>query len=301
MAYQARVQLDSVNASGDRLTTLVVTMPRFLLAEFNTHRAFSRNSASSRAVPLARTIKQVMEDPAVPVFWGKNQAGMQAHEELTESERQNALDVWLRARDAAVEYARRLSTLNVHKQLANRILEPWMWTTVLVSSTHWNNFMTLRQDRGIKMLPNSTPRELVTPPFPAQPELQVAGVMMREAMNRSEPLFIETGQWHLPFADIGYSNEEGVRVSSGRCARVSYLTHDGKRDPDEDIRLHDDLVANRHWSPLEHPAQAAAYLGRVGNFTGWVQYRKKFPNESGEESMDFAESEDLDRDIESRR
>lgn len=259
MAYQARIVLDSVNAAGDRLTTMEITYPRFVHSEFMTHRAFSRNAASSRAIPIEKTIKAVLDDPVTPVWWGKKQSGMQAREELTEYAMAGAYVNWMKARDEAVMRARRLSEIGLHKQIVNRILEPWAWITVLVSATEWHNFFRLRCHPD------------------AQPELQRIAYMMRDLYEASSPVEIADGEWHLPLytgveaGDLAYPL--AVKVSTGRCARISYLTHNGVRDLQEDMRLHDDLMADCHWSPFEHPAQAAPGE-RSGNFVGWRQYRQ---------------------------
>ena len=144
MAYSARVLLDSVSPLGVRLTTLEVTFPRFVLAEFNTHRMFSRNSASSRAIPTAKLIERVEQDPVLPLEWGRNKAGMSASDLLSAEEAEAAQRVWLRARDDAIARARELLDLKVHKQELNRILEPFLWHTVIVTATQWDNFFELR-------------------------------------------------------------------------------------------------------------------------------------------------------------
>ena len=144
MAYAARVLRDSLSPAGVRLTTMEVTFPRFVLSEFNTHRVMSRNSASSRAIPSGKLIERALNDPVVPIEWGRNQRGMQAGDVLSEEDAAKALRVWLAARDAAVARARELLELSVHKQVLNRVLEPFLWHTVIVTSTEWRNFFELR-------------------------------------------------------------------------------------------------------------------------------------------------------------
>lgn len=265
MSYHTKVILDSVSPKGFRLTTMEVRFPRIVLAEFNTHRMLSRNSASSRAIPVARTLATVLGDPFIPIYWGKNQKGMQANEELTEYAQDQAQRAWLRARDAAVQAARELMDLGVHKQIANRVLEPFMWHTVIVSATTYKNFFALRCHPD------------------AQPEIQRAAYMMREAMDKSAPSLVDYGEWHLPYIDDedrkNFALPELKKISTGRCARVSTLTHDGNRDPQKDISLGTDLATKGHWSPFEHPATPLE--GQFGNFLGWFQYRKEFPTESG--------------------
>ncbi|MBV8154461.1 MAG: FAD-dependent thymidylate synthase, partial [Candidatus Eremiobacteraeota bacterium] len=136
--------LDSVSPAGVRLTTLEVTFPRFVLSEFNTHRVLSRNSSSSRAIPTPKLLERVMTDPVLPLEWGRNQKGMSASDVLTPEEEEEAKRIWLSARDAAIEHARKLMELKVHKQELNRVLEPFLWHTVIVTATEWDNFFTLR-------------------------------------------------------------------------------------------------------------------------------------------------------------
>lgn len=190
--------------------------------------------------------------------------------------RKSLIISWLEARDYAVGIARDLIHLGTHKQIVNRILEPWMWITVLVSSTEYNNFFNLRCHKD------------------AQPEIAKIAYIMLEEYNKSEPTILFSGDWHLPLMpDLNEFTKEGSltidnlkKISVGRCARVSYLTHDGKRDPQADIDLHDNRLLHPsnpddpdHMSPFEHVAMASPGE-KSGNFTGWHQYRKDFPNEN---------------------
>jgi thymidylate synthase ThyX len=258
VAYHAEVLLDSVNPAGQRLTTFVLRFPRFVLSEFNTHRMFSRNASSSRAIPTAKLMQQLREHPVVPVEWGRNQAGMQARDVLDADAAIAAEAAWLSARDAALAHAEQLRTIGVHKQIVNRVLEPWMWTSVIVSSTTYDNFFTLRCHPD------------------AQPEIKRLADLRREAFTASTPVARSAGEWHLPFVgpdDDALAIEERKQVSVARCARVSYLTHVGTRDIDADKRLHQQLLDAGHWSPFEHAAMAAADGARFNNFSGWQAYR----------------------------
>jgi thymidylate synthase ThyX len=258
VAYNARVLLDSVSPNGVRLSTLEVTFPRFVLAEFNTHRVFSRSSASSRAVPSTKLIERVQIDPVVPLEWGRNKAGMSASETLTADEAAAALEEWLRARDDAVSHAEALLDLKVHKQELNRILEPFLWHTVVVTSTDWENFFELR------CAPN------------AQPEIREAALRMRAAMAQNEPRAIGPAQWHTPLVqddEFGLDVETRKRISAARCARVSYLTHEGKREIGKDLELYERLRSERHLSPFEHVATPAGDERFHANFRGWIQMR----------------------------
>lgn len=256
--FGARVLTDSVSPAGVRLTTLEVCFPRFVLSEFNTHRAFSRNSASSRAVPTNKMIERVLESPAMPVEWGVNKPGMSASEALAPDRSEEARARWLRARDSAVEHVRELQKFNVHKQIVNRLLEPFMWHTVIVSATEWDNFFALR------CAPS------------AQPEIRVAAEHMREALDASRPSPVLPGQWHVPLIledERDVPIEQLRKISAARCARVSYLTHDGKRDLQKDVELCERLLAERHLSPFEHVATPCDDAAFHGNFRGWMQMR----------------------------
>jgi hypothetical protein len=236
----AKVIADSISERGKRLTTLEVTYPRFVHAEFMTHRVFSRNAASSRAIPLRKMIERVSNDPALPVSWPVEQRGMQGGEELSEEQRRSARRDWLQARDYIVEHAELLEATGVHKSVVNRLLEPWAWMTVIVTATEWDGFWEQRCS-----------------PL-AQPEIRVAAEAMRAVYDASEPSLVRGGGWHLPYiqekdwgaasrmVDLGHDISPIIkRVSAARCARVSYLTHDGKRDIKTDLDLYDRLVSAR--------------------------------------------------------
>jgi len=203
-------------------------------------------------------IQRVENDPVVPLEWGRNKAGMSASETLSEDEATAALHEWLRARDDAVRHAKALLDLKVHKQELNRILEPFLWHTVIVSSTEWRNFFELR------CAPN------------AQPEIREAALRMRAAMDASEPRPMAPGEWHTPLVqadEAALDVETRKRVSAARCARVSYLTHEGKREIDKDLELYERLRSDRHLSPFEHVATPADDQNFHANFRGWIQMR----------------------------
>lgn len=254
----AKVICDSVTTSGHRLVTIEAEFPRCILAEVNTHRVFSRNSASSRAIPVEKMIKRVTDDPFIPVYWGKNQAGMQARGEI--EDKHKARVWWLEAARQAVIMARNLHEIGLHKQIVNRVLEPFLWHKVIISSTEWSNFLSQRDHEA------------------AEPHMQILAKCIRVALETSKPEFMHKGDWHTPYIDKGIDQDMSVdakcMVSAARCARVSYLTHDGKRDTGEDLRLFNRLAeANPpHASPLEHVATPDASCV-LGNFTGWLQLR----------------------------
>lgn len=268
----ARVIADSVNPDGDRLTTVEATFNRYILAELNTHRVLSRNSASSRAIPVSKVLRQVWSDPAEPVSWGSNQAGMQARTELVGWRRVVARRLFLLARLPVLVIAWMLSKVKLHKQVANRILEPWVWHTAIISATEWDNFFALR------LHPD------------AQPEFQTLARCIRDAMDASTPRQIGWGGWHLPYMPehsmsgpiFGDADPllESPKVSAACCARVSYLRQNDRRSVQEDVRFMERLITSGHWSPLEHPAMAST-MSPSSNFRGWRQLRKFYPGESG--------------------
>jgi thymidylate synthase ThyX len=281
----ARVIADSITLDGHRLTTMEVVMHRFVLAEFNTHRVFSRNSASSRAIPLTKQMERVHENPASPVIWAGEQKGMQGGEEIARAD--EAQEEWLAASREMMSRAGQLGfNLHAHKSIANRLLEPFMWHTVVVTATAWENFFKLRCS-----------------PL-AQPEMKAAAEAMKFAYDVSSPEIIEPGHWHLPFIQDDERDEMPlnvqIMVSAARCARVSYLQQNGERDFEKDVQLYETLTSNGHSSPLEHVATPAKWnnhtvcieneevfqdissagefhfairVPRYGNLLGWHQHR----------------------------
>ena len=257
----ARVITDSISATGVRVTTLEVTMHRFVLAEFNTHRAFSRNSASSRARPISKVIASITESPAIPYEWGTNQAGMTPAPPLTGTDAEYCTGVWLEARDAAIEFAKKLDAMNVHKSYVNRLLEPFAEHVCIVTSTEWENFYKQRCHKD------------------AQGEIRVPAEEIEAAIAASTPKLLAYGEWHTPFVqddEQHLSWKEKIELSVARCARVSYLNHDGKRDIAADLKLYSRLASQSppHLSPFEHvctPAKPSEYI--LSNFEGWNQAR----------------------------
>lgn len=282
MTYAAKIVADSI--AGTRLTSIEVTFPRFILAEFNTHRVFSRNSASSRAIPVEKRIAQVRSNPFVPEAFSKNRKGMQAEENIASQTAEAARETWLAQSRAACDAAERLALLDVHKQHANRILEPFVWHTVIVTATEWENFFALRTDKA------------------AQPEMQITAKLMRDAMEASTPRKLVHGDWHLPYYDEKVDFEavydwyskggeaeptDVIRAMSVvRCAAVSYERQQASRPISEYLSRHDDLLAAGHMSPFEHQALVNEKAFGVcdlysGNFRKpWMQYRKMLRGEA---------------------
>ncbi len=297
----AKIVADSKNKFGDRLTTFVLVFPRIVLAEFNTHRMLSKNSASSRAIPFSKPetrtgmLERVIDNPFVPIAWMKDHSGMQGNQFFTPQEVSDLklLENHLAARDYAVEMAKKQSEAGLTKQIVNRYLEPFMWHTVIVTGTEWENFFALRA-------------------HPAA-EIHIAKLaeLMLQAYNESEPKELNNGEWHIPFGDninvdrikelvistderCVHFNEESwnevipqykIKIATARCARVSYLNFEGKDDYNADIKLFDVLSTSGHWSPFEHCAKVMTEVQKglhdwSGNFRGFVQYRKMFKDEN---------------------
>lgn len=277
---KAKIIADSLNGiTKDRLTTFILTYPRYIHAEVMTHRMFSRNAASSRAILMHRFRDEVMENPAMPAYWGSNQPGMQAGLELDDeaatwnwgaaeqpvTQREFAKRTWLAARDLMVGAHTALGHVGLHKQIANRVLEPWFHIRVIVSATEFKNWFALRCHKD------------------AHPDIQALADAMLELYVTHEPKMLGAGEWHLPFSDrfldpnLPFADQ--LKVCVARVARISYMTHDGETNIAKDIKLHDRLVQNGHWSPFEHLAEAVRFGTWSGNFRGFKQYRKMCPGE----------------------
>lgn len=281
MSYAAHVLADSVTARGDRLVTVQVTFPRWILAEVNTHRVFSRNSASSRAIPTERIIEQVEADPFVPETFHARVKGMGVGDPVREEKQEAARKAWLYACEDALDAARRLNEIGIDKSRVNRLLEPFMWHTAIISSTEWDNFFALR----------TPPGEKAREDFPAQLEFQETALLMRSVMRESEPTLVQDNDWHLPLVareemetDPDLQPEDPFfwpKVSAGRCARVSYLRHEDEESPRESYLRAARLERSGHLSPFEHVAQPDLGIGEpdLGNFEGWKQLRKFLLNE----------------------
>jgi len=247
MGYEAKILADSISVVGHRLTTFEVTFPRIVLAEVNTHKMISKNSASSRAIPVGERIVAIETDPFIPESFGKNKAGMQ-HEEILDGDADMAARKhWMQAMGACVVEARAMEGINVHKQLANRLLEPFSWHTAILSGTDWDNFEHLRVHPA------------------AQGEFSKAARMMMDMKRESTPVLVEPGTWHLPHVPEVYYGavrskvEPGAwlnwaKVSAARCGRVSFMRQNAQNF-DKDVARADAFISDGHMSPLEHPAR----------------------------------------------
>lgn len=255
MKTEAKIILDSVSPAGARLTTMQLVYPRFIHSEFMTHRVFSRNAMSSRAVPVKKMIEQVQNSPAMPCHWGANQPGMQARSELTGRDLEEAKALWLKAARDASDHAERMMEIGLHKQVANRILEPFQFMHTIVTATEWDNFFSLR----------------IHPD--ADPNIYELAVAMKAAMDGSEPV---ERYIHRPYMRDGELPDFFGYISAARCARVSFLNHDGSEpDFEKDLALAIMLKDSRHASPFEHQATCMGVDVNEwdANFMGWKQFR----------------------------
>lgn len=283
-----------------RITTFELEYPRFIHAEFMTHRQLSRNAASSRAIPIDRMHQQVKTNMAMPIHWGRNQAGMSAKEEVSEAERKSAIMNWQVACDMAVHNSRMLAMDNIHKQIANRVTEPFQMMKVVVTATEWNNWYWLRNHED------------------AQPEIHELAAIMLQAHEYSQPDELKLGEWHLPYVNWNRSVvgdfqvfedakgdvltlEQAKAISASCCAQVSYRKSDDSLDKAE--MIFDKLINSEpvHASPVEHQASpmtnattspnstdwepGVTHCDRAGNlwsgnFKHWIQFRQLIPNNS---------------------
>lgn len=298
----ARVVADSI-ANGVRITTMELEYHRYIHGELMTHRQFSRNAMSSRAVPINKMIEQVRDNPATPIHWGANQAGMQAENQLKGEDLENVKRQWRQSAIMAAGQAEIMQTIGSHKQIVNRILEPFQMMKTVVTATEWNNFFHLRRHKD------------------AQPEIQELANCMFEAMDLSVPEELKVGEWHTPYVDhirdqaggimyktfngdklhgaVVLSTEDALKISSSCCAQVSYrILNDSLETA---LNIYDKLVNSKpvHSSPFEHQAtpmskhkqcpindnlwetgvthsSSGKYGGVLwsGNLKGWIQYRQ---------------------------
>lgn len=296
----ATIIADSINESGDRMVTMELEYPRFILPEVNTHKMLSKNTASSRAIPVKSMHENILKNTAYPVYYGRNQSGMVAGESLSELGIESTRRLWDSARDIAISHSRIMSDIGNHKQVANRIVEPFMMVKTVMSGTEWANLIWLR-DR-----------------YDAQPEFQVLGSCISAALKESVPKQLKPGQWHLPYVESRFENDtqtfwsNGVeidlvtarKISASCCAQVSYRKNDDSLEKANSVFEMLNIGKTDvppHVSPVEHQACAMWFNeptldtslwpvgyshidrnGRYwsGNLRGWVQFRKMIPNEA---------------------
>jgi hypothetical protein len=304
MTISAKMIAHSTTLWGKQIWTVLARYPRFIHAEELTHRVLSstpdlmeilsipdgvmydrnlsRNASSSRAIPVSRLIDDILMDTAMPIHWGRNKKGMQAeegiwdeyiknpfHNSFTHTTSRGSLlspqQAWFLARDNAIAIARSFAEADYHKQIVNRLLEPFAHINVLITATEWDNFFELRDHAD------------------AQPEIQALARAIRREMANSHPVMLVAGEWHLPFVNddefAAFDIEVLKKVSVARCARTSYLTHEGKVPTvEQDLDLYERLVGSRplHASPAEHQATPDEddTPELHGNLVDWNQNRK---------------------------
>lgn len=266
MPVNAKVIAHSRAPGASDLITLQVRFPWWLLPEMNTHRVFSRNYGSTRAIPIKKLLAEAMRDPALPEVWTGHQPGMQGTYDLTHTQVTCAEEQFFFARDAAVSAVTAMQKIGIAKQNANRLLMPFIHVEGVVTATEWDNFFDLRCHPA------------------ADPTMRALAEAIRDAIAGSVP---DQQEMHLPYilpeeTHIGTDEPDRMweylaMISAARCARVSYLNHDGSNpDIEKDLALAKRLVDSKHMSPFEHQARATGDEGTAlwGNFTGWDQHRK---------------------------
>jgi len=284
VTIEAKIVADSrCLISGNRITTMQLRYPRIIHAEVMTHRVFSRNASSSRAVPVKKLIEEARTDPAMPVRFGANQPGMQdkgGHfDEVIEVyvggvgfRSMDPDEAWRFAATQAADVAESFDEAGYHKQVCNRLLEPFTHINLVVTSTQWANFFALRCHED------------------ADPTMRALADAMFEAREKSVPTALTRHDWHLPYITEwdreNLSTQQLLISSAARCARVSYNKHDGTSPSiEDDLALYEKLVTSNlvHASPLEHQAMPdpdgfSEHLW--GNFNGFIQFRKTISNEA---------------------
>jgi thymidylate synthase ThyX len=310
---QAKVIADSTNEFGDRITTLEVVMPRYILAEFNTHRMFSRNSASSRAIPFKKMLETVRNNPFIPMAWQEDHSGMQGTKYLPEIPSMTSVQEWKIAMAHATVLAEQLNDRDVTKQLCNRLIEPFRKEMLAAIKEHYT-LLDLPEDTE-KPDYNDILWWLGINKGQADIHMMFTAEAIYDAINESTPKQLKAGEWHIPYGKDLYSNSlvssiaksetmkkghnshiEGYdtvvrQIATARCARVSYTVPDAEvkeHSYSKDIELHDRLLKSGHWSPFEHCAKAMSaddmdnyiviegnkqYIGWCRNFRGFIQYR----------------------------
>ena len=265
---KAKIILDSIAPSGARLVTFEVVVPRFLLAEINTHRALSRNYESNRARSFKSILKQVTSDPYIPIAFGKKHKGMQHSEELSGARLFIAKTLYIAGAHIQSVIPRLLSKIGLSKQLTNRFTECYQRVQGVISATELKNFFNLRLAKD------------------AESNFRRLAYLMDLEMKVSTPRSLKEGDWHLPYItdhdiSLNYSSTQLAKISGARCARVSYANI-GAGTPEDSILIANKLISSGHMSPFEHQATASTINQSYGNFKGFKQFRKTIEPQKGE-------------------
>jgi thymidylate synthase ThyX len=301
------IKVEHIQASvcadtGQRIDTLVCSYPRVIHSQLLTHRVFSKNSSSTRAIPLEKAISQILDNPA-EYIWTQNQAGMQG-KVIPAKEKKRLEDIngfYKTGMYYAIETARKLaaSPLNVHKQNAGRLLEPFQNIKIVLTATEWENWDWLRDDPA------------------AQGEIAELARAISKARAEATPMVLYAGEWHVPFVDrerspqtgeMYYfikqgqqlSAEEAQLVSMSVCAQTSYRNSDYSLEKALDMKGKLLDCEKVHASPSEHIAtpivpddfefvsgdilpdswpEGITHMDRnrnywSGNLKGFIQYRQ---------------------------
>lgn len=238
-----------------RVSTFTITLPKFLLQELNTHKTINKNAASSRALPFNKVLSLAS---FTPIFWSKNEKGMQGHESLNELESLEAFTHWESAKSYAKKVASRLEKTGCHKQIVNRIVEPFTMATVIATSDKWPMFFALRCSEDV------------------EPNLAFVATKMLRQYLESTPKILAPSEWHIPLIkpeENEFELEKKLVKSAARCARVSYVNFYGKDVYEDDLRLHDMLLESKHMSPFEHQVQCQPSSHSGCYSDPWVTYR----------------------------
>lgn len=258
---QTKIIADSIAPNGKRITTFELEYPRFIHSEFMTHRAISKNSASSRAIPVAMMLKTIRTNPVIPLHWGKNKPGMKADSELENIHKFGAKLIWKFTGRIVCYSAWLLMKIGLHKQIVNRMVEPWSHIKIVATATEWDNFFYLRCHPD------------------AQPEIRQLANKMHESYIKSKPTLLEIGEWHLPYVSNNDKNKyelgDTLKLSASLCAQISYRKSDEALS--KALKIYKALVESKpvHSSPFEHQATPAPRAeDSSGNFKGWIQNRQ---------------------------
>lgn len=272
--FSVKIIEDSVAEHGGRITSFQLSLPLFIWPEVLTHKKFSRSASSLRATPIGKVLNDVLANPIEPLHWGKAQKGMQAERTMNPIETKAAQGLWRSAMRQAVRHAQDLSSdVDAAKQIANRVVTPFVRVHAIITSTDYENFFALRTHPA------------------AEPHIRALAWLMADAYYQNEPT---KQSHHLPYITQEERStldmETVQKASMARCARVSYVLHDGtKPSLEKDLALADRLMNPSngtvpddmeppHMSPAEHQATAHADPNhKSGNLDGWVQHRQTLP------------------------
>lgn len=259
-----------------QIATFEVFIPRCILAEMNTHRIFSRNTGSTRAIPTKRSIQNIKDAPFIPFYFGENKKGMQSKTLMSPTKAFLAKQVWNTHRIFTLWCTAALAKLGLHKQWTGRLSEPHSYVRQVITATSFDNFFGLRIDKD------------------AQPEIIVAAYLMRQQLSLSKPKSLspaystQSHGWHLPYITESerqrFKNDPLflAKLSAARCARTSYLTQEGAEpNIEKELATFKKLVNSDpiHASPLEHQAYALNSINDTSrNFKGFKQYREHYEN-----------------------